>query len=45
MHLETKIVQKFITTLDLGACIDQRDRAENNALLLAAMHVRAVASA
>ena len=37
MHLETEVVQKFITTLDLGACIDQRDGAGNNALLLAAM--------
>ena len=37
MHLETEVVQKMITTLDLGSCIDQRDREGNNALLLAAI--------
>ena len=37
MHLETEVVQKMITTLDLGSCIDQRDRDGNNALLLAAI--------
>merc|ERR1719270_754296 len=36
MHLETDIVQKFISTFDLASCIDQKDNEGNNALLLAA---------
>lgn len=36
IHLEGEVVQKFITTLDLGSCIDQRDKKGSNALLIAA---------
>ena len=36
MHLETEVIQKFVKTVDLGTCIDQRDKEGNNALLIAA---------